>query len=245
MKLIALGRGKLLRTVARRGVLGSLIHIATWPYRALQRRSPHLREGLAFAANQSSQFDRDFGVDTHGHLGLESLTVVGANRDHGEFYIGSDPTTFKKTLAALPIAYEDFVFIDYGSGKGRALLLASEFPFKFIVGVEFAVELHRVCEANLKSFRSTSSRCLDIRPIHQDAATFDPPPGPLVLYFCNPFDRIIFNAVLSRIGDSLRREPRPVWIVYGYAKYRDCLDDAPFLERVTENAVYCIYRSVV
>jgi len=111
----------------------------------------------------------------------------------------------RETLAALPIAYEKFAFVDYGSGKGRTLLIASEFPFKFIIGVEFAAELHRICEANLMTYRNPARRCLDIRPIHHDVATFDPPAEPLVLYFYNPFDRVIFDAVISRLHNSLRR----------------------------------------
>jgi hypothetical protein len=57
----------------------------------------------------------------------------------------------RETLAALPIAYDKFAFVDCGSGKGRTLLIASEFPFKFIIGVEFAAEptaqTGTVCEA--------------------------------------------------------------------------------------------------
>jgi hypothetical protein len=36
-----------------------------------------------------------------------------------------------------------------GSGKGRALLVASELPFAKIIGVELSRELHRIAEQNL------------------------------------------------------------------------------------------------
>jgi hypothetical protein len=244
MKLIDRAKGKFVRAVARHGLIGGLVHVGTWPSRALQRLSPGRRRGMAAAADQSVRFDREFVVETHGKLEIDTLTITGGNRNHGESYLGSDPSVVREALAALPIVPENFAFVDFGSGKGRALLLASEFPFKFIIGVEFAAELQHACEANLKTYRNPSSRCLDIRPIHQDAAKFDLPAEPLVLYFNNPFDRVIFDAVTSRLDNSLRLQPRPVWIVYCNPRDRQCFDDAPFLEAVAANPAYCIYRSV-
>jgi SAM-dependent methyltransferase len=243
MKLIGQLRGKFVRSVVRHGVLGTVAHIASWPLRALHRLRPRVRTGRAAVAEQSARFDREFGVDTDGQLGIASLDIVGGNRDHGEFYLGSDPTLVREALAALPIAYEDFAFVDYGSGKGRVLLLASEFPFKFIVGVEFAAELHRICQANLKNHRNPACLCHDIRPVHQDAVTFDLPEEPLVLYFFNPFDLVIFHAVVNRLGASLRHHPRPAWIVYNNPKDRHSLDSSPFLEEVSSTPGYSIYRS--
>jgi hypothetical protein len=244
MKLIDQARNKLVRMVARYGLTGTLLHIATWPGRALQNLSPGRRRGLAFAADQSARFDREFGVDTDGQLDINTLTVTGENRTHGEFYLGSDPDVLREALAALPIVHDKFAFVDYGSGKGRALLIASEFPFKFIIGVEFAAELHHVCEENLKAYRNSARRCIDIRPIHQDVATFDPPEEPLVLYFYNPFDRVIFDAVINRLHNSLRRQPRAVWIIYTNPKDRKRFDESPFLKAVAANSLYCIYRSI-
>src|SRR5712691_3632887 len=126
MNLLDQMRGKFMRSIARRGVFGSFARLATWPWRALQRLRPGVRRGLSGAVERSVRFDREFGVDTVGQLGLAALDVVGDNRDHGEFYLGSDPAVVREAIAALPIAHEDFAFVDYGSGKGRALLLASE-----------------------------------------------------------------------------------------------------------------------
>jgi SAM-dependent methyltransferase len=236
--------GKVVRSIARHGVVGSFVRVATWPWLALQQLAPGVRMGHAAATEQSKKFDRDFGVDTAGKLGLAGLDIVGDNRHHGEFYLGSPPALVREALTALPIAYENFAFVDYGSGKGRALFVASEFPFKYIIGVEFAAELHLACEANLKAYRNLASLCRDIRPVHEDAATFDPPEDPLVLFFYNPFDRTIFDAVINRLEGSLRRHPRPVWIVYNNPKDRGGLDDCQFLEEVSSTRSYSIYRTL-
>ena len=39
------------------------------------------------------------------------------------------------------INLQEFAFIDIGSGKGRALLLASQYPFQRILGIELLAEL--------------------------------------------------------------------------------------------------------
>src|SRR5262245_28867400 len=75
-------------------------------------------------------FDEEMGVDTAGVLRLESLTAPAETRRLAHRYQPSDPDTLRQTIAALPIDYEEFAFVDIGSGKGRALLVASEFPFE-------------------------------------------------------------------------------------------------------------------
>ena len=92
-------------------------------------------------------FDDEMGVSTAGIVRLESLSVPSETRQLGVRYQPSDPETLRRTIAELPIRYEEFVFVDFGSGKGRALLVASEFPFERIVGIEFAEELHEIARA--------------------------------------------------------------------------------------------------
>lgn len=39
---------------------------------------------------------------------------------------------------AKSVPLQDYDFLDFGSGKGRTLLMAASFPFKKITGVEFS-----------------------------------------------------------------------------------------------------------
>jgi hypothetical protein len=61
-------------------------------------------------------------------------------------------------MAALPWRPEDFTVIDFGSGKGRALIVASECPFRRIIGVEFALELHRDAQQNIRAVSARVAR---------------------------------------------------------------------------------------
>ena len=83
------------------------------------------------------EYDWDHRVDT------TSATVGWRDRLLGVFhsaYQPTEPALFHEMLAALNITFEDFTFIDLGSGKGRALLMASDYPFLRIVGVELLPE---------------------------------------------------------------------------------------------------------
>ena len=46
-----------------------------------------------------------------------------------------------------------------GSGKGRVLLCASDFPFQRLIGVEYDERLHTVAQRNAEIYRSAKQRC--------------------------------------------------------------------------------------
>ena len=75
-----------------------------------------------------SQFDVAHGVDTDGDIGgwtrLGDLHIASPNVVHGVNYCGVEPARFWRALLSVELRHEDFVFIDFGSGKGRAVLLA-------------------------------------------------------------------------------------------------------------------------
>ena len=162
----------------------------------------------AQSQRESDEFDRAFHVDTAGFILLEGTEVVGDHRDHGHTYLGIRPRDFRELLGAIPVEHEHYTFIDYGSGKGRALLLAAEWPFKTIIGVEFARELHRIAEDNIRTYQNPGRRCHAIRTLCMDAVEFEIPREPAILYFFNPFSETVLSAVLEKVRKSLEESPR-------------------------------------
>ena len=106
-------------------------------------------------------------------------------------------------LGLLRIRHEDFTFVDYGCGKGRTLLLASEWRFREIVGVEFSSALCGVAERNVRAFAQCNEQHHNIRIECIDARDYELPSGPMVLYFYNPFDAAILSIVLENLARSL------------------------------------------
>lgn len=159
------------------------------------------------------RFDEEMGVSTAGIVRLESLSVPSETGQLGVRYQPSDPETLRRTIAELPIRYEEFAFVDFGSGKGRALLVASEFPFERIVGVEFAEELHEIAQRNIAAYANPAQRCSAIEAVCADATKYDLPGQPLVLYFYNPFLEPVMQRVMANVAASLDAEPRPAFVV--------------------------------
>src|SRR6266849_6481339 len=99
-------------------------------------------------------------------------------------------------ISSLPIEFDQFTFVDLGSGKGRTLLMASEYPFMRIVGVELIAELHRAAQQNIREYRSPTQRCVQIEALIADAREFELPEEPLVLYLFNPLpERALSDAL--------------------------------------------------
>jgi tRNA G46 methylase TrmB len=94
-------------------------------------------------------FDELYGTDTAGSISVENLQIRSVNRKHGNPYEPMPTRTFEKLLKNVKVQHNDYVFLDLGSGKGRTLLLASNYPFKRVIGVEYALDLHMAALKNI------------------------------------------------------------------------------------------------
>ena len=63
-------------------------------------------------------------VDTLGLIPIDKLDVSTRNQGRGWGYMATQPEWFQTVLGQLEIRFEEYTFVDLGSGKGRALLLA-------------------------------------------------------------------------------------------------------------------------
>jgi hypothetical protein len=180
--------------------------------------------------SEGVEFDRRFGVDTSGKVPLAGLLTLGDNADVGVDYSGTHGPAFLLALDSLKIDYHDFTFIDYGSGKGKALLLASWFPFRRILGVEFSPALDAIAQRNIAAFRSSRQRCHDLASVCADATEFGIPDGACVHYFFNPFGERVMRQVLANIVRSYREQPRDTYLVYFNPLLASTVEAAGFRE---------------
>ena len=194
----------------------------------------------------------DMEYDWEHRVNTTSGTVGWRARLLGLFhsaYQPTEPSLFREMMASLPILsqqfeFDQFTFLDLGSGKGRTLLMASEYPFRRILGVELMAELHRAAEQNIRAYRSPTQRCSRVASTLGDAREFELPAEPLVLYLFNPLPERALSEVLERLRKSLAQAPRPVWVVYHNPLLEGTLGAAGFLERIGGTAQYSVYRAI-
>jgi SAM-dependent methyltransferase len=159
----------------------------------------------------------DIDFDWENRVNTTSGTVSWRDRLVGAFTSGYQPTEpalFHEMLGSLPIDFRSFTFVDLGSGKGRALLLASDYPFRRIVGVELIPGLHRAAQKNLSTYKSDTQKCFAIESTCGDVREFSFPKEPLLIYLFNPFPESILEQVIANLERSLAEHPRPIFIVY-------------------------------
>ena len=155
-----------------------------------------------------------FFVPAKGFVSLDNLTIVSPNKRFGHNYHPIHRLSFNWAMAQIPEQLSDYTFVDYGAGRGRALMLASLHPFQKIIGVEFASELHDDANMNIAQFPRSLMKCRDVDCLLMDAVDFPIPETKGVFLFNDSFDREVLETVLARITSSYRANPRRIYLVF-------------------------------
>ena len=199
------------------------------------------KEGTAAIAKAASEakpihpFDEEYGTETSGLIWGEDLSSGHRNDLWSTAYYGISPSLLTKVIESLGLDWERFTFIDLGSGKGRALLVASRFPFHKIIGVEFIPELSKAAVANIAKFSAPWKRCSQIEAMNGDATEFAYPEGPLVIYLFNPFLAPVLKKCLKQLARVLSKQPREIYLIYANPAFERLVEKhIPQMERQWE-----------
>ena len=180
-------------------------------------------------------FDKHYKIETRASA-EEDLSAESP-------YLPTRPNAVRRLLRELPLTnYADYIFLDIGSGKGRVLLLASEYPFREVVGVELRKELHELAVQNIDR-RPRPTRQSPIQLLNMDARDYVFPDENLVLYIFNPFGREIMKELLNRLDASLERSPRDVLLILFYPEQADLVEAIPRLQLHKQFGQCRFYRS--
>jgi SAM-dependent methyltransferase len=163
---------------------------------------------LSYKPAADGSFDVRHGTDTDGMVPTRDLDIAdNATKWQSNLYLASPARVTRHILHSLDISPAEYSFVDYGSGKGRVVLVAAaEFPFRKVIGVEISRALHTVALANLERYHG--------RPLQSpvelwcgDAREFPLPAGNLVLHMYHPFGPDILRNMLTHIQQAAKQEP--------------------------------------
>lgn len=170
---------------------------------------------LAYRPDRDDTFDRTFHTDTAGSVAPSELGIADAKvREQAILYLPSPARVTRWMLDHVGIDHRRFSFVDLGCGKGRVLLVASEYPFQRIVGVEISVQLSEIARSNVERYRPRVRQCWNIDVQTIDATRVDFPETDLLVHLYHPFEAAVTSAVLSRLETSFRSRPRKVIVAY-------------------------------
>jgi SAM-dependent methyltransferase len=192
----------------------------------------------------------DAEYDWEHRVNTTSAALGWRDRLLGVFHSPYQPTEaalFHEMLDALREQtrsdFHDFVFVDLGSGKGRTLLMASDYPFRRIVGVEFLPALHQTAQENLSKYHRESQKCFTLESVCADATEFPFPDEPTVLYLFNPFPESGLKRMIANLEQSLRAHPRTVYVLYHNPLLDHVLSEAAAFSKISGTHQYSIYGS--
>lgn len=192
----------------------------------------------------------DADYDWDHRVNTTSGAVGWRDRLLGEFhsaYQPTDPVFFaeimdelqRRTKSNLP----EFTFIDLGSGKGRVLLMASEYPFRRIIGIELLPSLNRIALENIALYKSETQKCSALESVCADATSFPLPDGPIVLYLFNPFPAATLKRALANVKTHLHASPHVVYLLYHNPVLEHILAAQPFLKKIGGTNQCSIYAA--
>jgi SAM-dependent methyltransferase len=185
-----------------------------WASRSVKRRGFLETVKVAQSVLIDLFFDYRYGTDTMRWVEVKALGFESEHKTNAVRYTAtkSRPLSLLMRQLSLPT---DGAFVDLGSGKGRVLLIASQFGFLHVVGVEFCPELCSIARENIEIFDSKVRWPGGyIKVVCSDVATFLVEAFYNVFYMYNPFDKVVMVRLLANLHTSVARFPRKIWLIY-------------------------------
>ncbi len=194
-----------------------------------------LLERLAGALSRwpKHPIDTTYGIETSVKVPRSFLHYGDAEAAHSSIgYVGSQPSIVRTAINSLPDV-QGGLFLDLGCGKGRALVVALEFPFAAVRGIELSPPLAATARRNLAKVSRVMPNGGRAEVEIGDATRPTLPANGLVaLYLYNPFRADLTARLLDHLDEHLRAAPQLKLFVISYNPTQAALFDAqPFLER--------------
>lgn len=226
---------RVIRCVKREGGGAALAKVPSFLF---SRFNPAIKRQEKEFALRAEEFDRINNVDTAGRIYQTELWTNNKNQLYAVYYQGSDAQRFDDAVSSLEIDHDEFTFIDFGSGKGKVLFLASAYPFKEIVGIEFSEELAAIAKKNMRSIDKDN-----IVTCRMDVVDYPIPDEPLVCYFYDPFDDHVLTKVLSNLRKAWYLHRKKMIILYNEPRFFALFEAEEWLVRTGSVGPVVIWSS--
>ena len=199
---------KLYSNVVNYGVIGTTPILV----RKLMGRSAFRRRDHAIG----NEFDERYGVKTNVIVKKADGDLQEEHVRNAESHVPVEPEILLKALRGARIDNSRYVFVDIGSGLGRALIFAATEGFRRVIGVELSPQLHKLAGQNLATYKAEQNPRVKYELYNINALDFDFPNAPLCIYIYRPFKPVVFTAFLKRLQRSIVKYDRPVVVVSVY-----------------------------
>lgn len=188
--------------------------------------------------DSEDNFDEKYGVSTREASGVSEANITNElDLANALSYSPTRETAMWHILKNVTkgLALNEFSFIDFGSGKGRVLIIAAQYPFRKVIGVEVSPVLCDIAASNVQCYLSSHHdvQCRDIGVHCESALDFDLPDTNLLIYMYRPFYAELLKKVLDKLSQFQAATGRQVFLVYSCAVDAECLEEHQgFVKRI-------------
>ena len=173
------------------------------------------------------------------------LDIPTSSKAHVTGFQSVNERHLRTVLESLPFPPQS-TFVDIGCGKGKAVLIAADYPFiDRVVGVELAGSLCHAAEANVRLFRDRRALSEPVEIIHADATTIDYVRGENIFFLNNPFDAMLTRAMIDNVERALGQNKERAWLLYGNPAHRDTVAADKRLQQVLEFEFFGPGRNII
>ncbi len=171
--------------------------------------------GMCKEAIIDEYYNRTQGLEVSGFYDPKDCEKNLDNKDFANFYQPVRYRPFNNLFSDLDIVPEGR-FIDIGSGKGKALVLAAEFGFKKIIGIELFEELNVVARENIKIFQDKNPQYRDVEfeVLDQDACTYEYTADDQIIFMNDPFSDEVMKPFMDQLIPVLKESKHKAYIIY-------------------------------
>ena len=158
-------------------------------------------------------FDRRYNVQTSGFIPLDTTTFEVARLADATQYGPVNAWGFRKLLARLDLP-RDAHFVDLGCGLGRACIIAAEYGFEKVTGVDLAAEFCEQATQNISDCQPPSGTLTPITILHMDAVDYCDSTDGDVIFMYRPFSGAFLTQVLNKLVARARSRRKTITVIY-------------------------------
>ena len=174
--------------------------------------------------------DVQYGIDTIGVLSAGEISSDKKLIPQITIYAGSQPSIVRTSISALG-SIEDYTFIDFGCGKGRAMIVATEFPFREVVGVDLSPALAATARVNAAKVAKQFPDRPRVTIAEANVIDFPLPSGKLAIFAYHPFGADVLARIVRNLEAALAADTPHVFFVYDFPVHSEILDASPAFTR--------------
>lgn len=158
-------------------------------------------------------FDRRYRVKTSGFIPLDQTSFKPERLRDATQYGPTNGWAVRRLLKRLNLPRE-LRFCDVGSGLGRICILAAEYGFAKVTGVELAPELCGAARENIAGCRLSVAQRATISILQMDALDYCASTEDDVFFMFRPFSGEFLVVVLDKLAARSHERNQPLTLIY-------------------------------